>query len=149
MAINVFGLKEAARINILLAMLDLATQVLIMVIALVLLFQPNILIEQIHWGVAPTWRNLLYGLAIGTVAYTGIETVSNMAEEAKDPGRDLPRATNMIIVVVLVVYIDMPLAGLSAMPVGSNTVPVNERTGRTLPVKVDPRGARGHVRTCR
>ena len=61
-----------------------------------------------------------------------------MAEEAEDPGRDLPRATNMIIVVVLVVYIGMPLAGLSAMPVGSNTVPVNERTGRTLPVKVIP-----------
>jgi APA family basic amino acid/polyamine antiporter len=143
MMINVVGIKEAARINVLLAMLDLATQVLVMVIALILLLQPDILIEQIQWGVAPTWRNLLYGLALGTVAYTGIETVSNMAEEAKNPGRDLPRATNMIIVVVLVVYIGMPLAGMSAMPVGSNTLAVDPQTGLTVPVPVVPSSPEG------
>jgi APA family basic amino acid/polyamine antiporter len=138
-AINVIGLKEAARINVLLAVLDLATQVLIMVIALVLLFEPTILIEQIEWGVAPTWTDFLYGLAIGTVAYTGIETVSNMAEEAKNPGRDVPRAINMVIVVVLIVYIGMPLAGLSAMPVRSNDVPLDpDRVGWTLPLEVEP-----------
>ncbi len=138
-AINVVGLKEAARINVLLAILDLITQVLIMVIALVLLLQPEILMEQIQWGVAPTWRDFLYGLAIGTVAYTGIETVSNMAEEATNPGRDVPRAINMVIVVVLIVYIGMPLAGLSAMPVRSNDVPLDpNRFGWTLPVDVEP-----------
>ena len=64
--INVIGIKEAARLNIVLALLALATQVLIMIIALVLLLEPRILIEQIDWGVAPTWRQFLYGLAIGT-----------------------------------------------------------------------------------
>lgn len=138
-AINVVGLKEAASINILLAILDLATQVLIMIIALVLLLEPTILIEQVQWGVAPTWKDFLYGLAIGTVAYTGIETVSNMAEEAKHPGRDVPRAINMVIVVVLIVYIGMPLAGLSAMPVRANDVPLDpSRPGWTLPVEVQP-----------
>ncbi len=137
--INVIGLKEAARINTLLAILDLATQVLIMVIALILLLEPNILIEQIQWGIAPTWKDFLYGLAIGTVAYTGIETVSNMAEEATNPGRDVPRAINMVIVVVLLVYIGMPLAGLSAMPVRSNDVPLDpQKPGWTLPVEVEP-----------
>ncbi len=138
-SINVFGIKEAAAVNILLAVLDLATQVLIMIIAVVLLLQPSILISQIHWGVAPTWTQFLYGLAIGTVAYTGIETVSNMAEEAKNPGRDVPRAINFVIVAVLVVYIGIPLAGLSAMPVKSNTVPMDSsRPGYTLPVEVAP-----------
>ncbi len=141
--INVVGIKEAARLNILLAMLDLATQVLIMVIALVLLLQPRILIEQINWGVAPTWREFLYGLAIGTVAYTGIETVSNMAEEASNPGRDVPRAINYVIVVVLIVYIGMPLAGLSVMRVGANTVPVDSATGLTVPVEVVPGEPKG------
>jgi len=136
--INVIGIKEAARLNIILALLDLATQLLIMVIALVLLLEPRILIEQIDWGVAPTWRQFLYGLAIGTVAYTGIETVSNMAEEATEPGKDVPRAINLVIVVVLVVYIGMPLAGLSVMRVGSNVVPVDPVTGLTEPVPVVP-----------
>ena len=54
--INVIGIKEAARLNVVLALLDLGTQVLIMFIALVLLLQPKILISQIEWGIAPTWR---------------------------------------------------------------------------------------------
>ena len=54
-----------------------------MIIALVLLLEPKILLSQIQWGVAPTWSQFLYGLAMGTVAYTGIETISNMAEEAQ------------------------------------------------------------------
>jgi APA family basic amino acid/polyamine antiporter len=138
-AINVFGIKEAARINVLLAVLDLATQVIIMAIALVLLLEPTILLEQIKWGVAPTWTQFLYGLAIGTVAYTGIETVSNMAEEATNPGRDVPRAINMVIIAVIIVYIGMPLAGLSAMPVRSNTIAMDPaRPGFTVPVKVVP-----------
>lgn len=138
-AINVYGIKEAAFVNVLLAILDLATQVLIMLIALVLLLQPSVLIEQIKWGVAPTWTQFLYGLAIGTVAYTGIETVSNMAEESKNPGRDVPRAINFVIVAVLVVYIGIPLAGLSAMPVRANLVPMDPaRPGYTLPVEVLP-----------
>ena len=136
--LNIIGIKEAASLNVVLALLDLGTQVLIMLIALVLLLEPKILIDQIQWGVAPTWSQFLYGLAMGTVAYTGIETISNMAEEAHSPGRDVPRSMNFVIIAVLVVYIGMPLAALSAMNVGANTVPVDPTTGKTVPVQVVP-----------
>ncbi len=134
--INVVGIKEAARLNILLAVLDLGTQVLIMIIALVLLLEPRILIDQIQWGIAPTWQQFLYGLAIGTVAYTGIETISNMAEEATRPQKDVPRSINLVIAAVLIVYIGMPLAALSAMKVGYNEVVVDRTSGLTRPVPV-------------
>jgi basic amino acid/polyamine antiporter, APA family len=136
--INIVGIKEAARVNVLLAMLDLGTQILIMLIALVLLLEPKILISQIHWGVAPTWEKFLYGLAIGTVAYTGIETISNMAEEAQRPARDVPRSINFVIIAVLVVYIGMPLAALSSMTVGYNEAVVDPVTGKTVPIEVVP-----------
>jgi basic amino acid/polyamine antiporter, APA family len=136
--INIIGIKEAASLNVVLALLDLGTQVLIMIIALVLLLEPNILLSQIRWGIAPTWGQFLYGLAIGTVAYTGIETISNMAEEAHHPGRDVPRSINFVIVAVLVVYIGMPLAALSSMEVGFNQVTVDPATGRTVPLQVVP-----------
>jgi len=51
------------------------------------------------------------------VAYTGIETVSNMAEEAKDPGHDVPRAVNLVLIAVLGVYAGISLVALSALPV--------------------------------
>ena len=141
--INIIGIKEAASLNVVLALLDLGTQVLIMIIALVLLLEPNILLSQIQWGIAPTWGQFLYGLAIGTVAYTGIETISNMAEEAHHPGRDVPRSINFVIVAVLVVYIGMPLAALSSMEVGFNQVTVDPATGRTVPLQVVPGAPEG------
>jgi basic amino acid/polyamine antiporter, APA family len=141
--LNIVGIKEAASLNVVLALLDLGTQVLIMIIALVLLLEPKILIDQIQLGVAPTWSQFLYGLAMGTVAYTGIETISNMAEEAQQPAKDVPRSINFVIVAVLVVYIGMPLAALSSMKVDSNTVPVNPATGMTEPVQVVPGQPKG------
>jgi basic amino acid/polyamine antiporter, APA family len=135
--VNVIGIKEAARLNIVLAVLDLFTQVLIMLVGVVLLLAPRMLIDQIHLGTAPTWGQFVYGISIGTIAYTGIETISNMSEEATNPGRNVPRATNMVLVVVLVVYLGMSLVGLSAMPVKYNVLPVDPSNhAKTLPVPV-------------
>ena len=43
-----------------------------------------------HFGTTPTVSAFLISIPIGMVAYTGIETISNMAEEARDPARDVP-----------------------------------------------------------
>jgi len=51
------------------------------------------------------------------VAYTGIETVSNMAEEAKDPGHDVPKAVNLVVIAVLGVYAGISVVALSALPI--------------------------------
>jgi basic amino acid/polyamine antiporter, APA family len=136
--INVIGIKEAARLNIILAVLDLGTQVLIMVIGVLLLLAPRLLIDQVDLWKAPTLRQFVYAISIGTIAYTGIETVSNMAEEAANPDRDVPRAINMVMVTVIVVYIGMSLVALSAMPVGSNELRVDPRTGYVAQVEVKP-----------
>ena len=134
--LNVVGIKEAARLNVGLALLDLGTQVLLMVVGVVLLLEPAMLIDQVHLGTVPTWPHLIYGISIGTIAYTGIETVSNMAEEAANPDRDVPRAINYVLVAVLVVYLGISMTALSAMPVKPNVLPVDPATGKTVPVEV-------------
>lgn len=135
--INVIGIKEAARLNIILAILDLSTQVLLVIVGVAVLLKPTLLITQIHLGVAPTWHQLIYGISIGTVAYTGIETVSNMAEESANPGRDVPRAIKLVLVAVLFVYAAISLVALSAMPVKYNVLPV-DATNHVIPQAVVP-----------
>ena len=66
--------------------------------------QPSLLVNQVHLGIAPSWTQLIFALSVAMVAYTGIETVSNMAEEAKDPGHDIPKAVNLVLIAVLGVY---------------------------------------------
>src|SRR3954468_13741792 len=90
-ALNIRGLGESAKLNLVLAVVDLATQVVLVVLGTVLVLDPSLLVHQVHLGTTPSWSELIFALSVAMVAYTGIETVSNMAEEAKDPGRDVPK----------------------------------------------------------
>ena len=51
------------------------------------------------------------------LAYTGIETVSNMAEEAKDETHTIPAAINRVRLAVFAIYFTLPAVALSALPV--------------------------------
>jgi APA family basic amino acid/polyamine antiporter len=116
-ALNVRGLGESAKLNLVLAALDLLTQVLLVAIGAVLVLHPALLVHQVHLGTTPTWSQVIFALSVAMLAYTGIETVSNMAEEARDPGRDIPRAVNRVLIAVLVIYAGISVVALSALPV--------------------------------
>ncbi len=116
-ALNVRGLRESARLNLVLALADLATQVLLVIVGFVVVLNPSLLINQVHLGTAPNWSELIFALSVAMVAYTGIETVSNMAEEAKDPGTDVPKSVNLVLLAVLGVYAGISVVALSALPV--------------------------------
>ena len=115
--LNIRGIGESANLNFILALVDLATQVLIICIGVVLVLNPALLVHQVDLGTTPTYSHLIFALSLAMLAYTGIETVSNMAEEAVDPGRDVPRAVNYILIAVLGVYAGMTVVALSALPV--------------------------------
>ncbi len=116
-AINVVGITEAARLNIVLAITDFSTQLLLVVIGGVLVFSPHTLIANIHLGTVPPWRDFLIAIPVGMIAYTGIETISNMAEEAKDESRTIPAAINRVVIAVFAIYAALPAVALSALPV--------------------------------
>jgi basic amino acid/polyamine antiporter, APA family len=116
-AINVKGTEESARLNLVLAIADLATQVVLVVIGIFLVLSPETLVDNVHFGVAPSWGDFLLGIAVGMIAYTGIETISNMAEEAKDASRTIPRGVGLTVLAVLGLYALLPMIALSAMPV--------------------------------
>src|SRR2546422_6358521 len=116
-AVNVIGVREAAGLNVFLALADFMTQVVLVIVGCVLVLSPSTLVHNIHLGTAPTVGNFLIAIPIGMVAYTGIETVSNLAEEARDFGHTVPRAIGAVVVAVAVIYAFLPVVALSAMPV--------------------------------
>jgi basic amino acid/polyamine antiporter, APA family len=115
--LNVLGIREAAGLNIFLAVVDFATQLLLVLIGFVLVLSPEILVDNVRWGVAPTWSDFLLAIPVGMIAYTGIETVSNLAEEARDPARNVPRAYLMTAIAVFAIFFTLPAIALSALPV--------------------------------
>jgi basic amino acid/polyamine antiporter, APA family len=118
--LNIRGSQESAKLNLVLAVADLATQVVLVGIGVVLVLNPEILIDNVHLGVAPTWSDFALGIAVGMIAYTGIETISNMAEEAKDAARTIPRSVGLTVAAVLALYLLIPIVALSAMPVSQD-----------------------------
>ena len=116
-ALNVVGVQEAAKLSISLAVVDFATQILLVVIGFALVFNTEVLVDNIHWGVAPTWSNLAISIPVAMLAYTGVETVSNLAEEARDPVRTVPNSYKLVAGAVFAIYFTLPLVALSALPV--------------------------------
>ncbi len=115
--INIVGIKEAAALNVVLAVVDFATQLLLVGLGFVLIFSPHVLRANIHLGTAPTWANFALAIPVAMIAYTGIETVSNLAEEARDPRRTIPGSIRLVAIAVFAIYFTLPLVALSALPV--------------------------------
>jgi APA family basic amino acid/polyamine antiporter len=115
--VNVRGVKESAGVNIGLAVVDFLTQLLLVAVGLFLVFSPQVLIDNVHFGIAPTWKDFFVAIPVGMIAYTGIETISNMAEEAKDEERTIPAAINRVVIAVFAIYLLLPMIALSALPV--------------------------------
>jgi APA family basic amino acid/polyamine antiporter len=115
--VNVIGIQESSVLNVSLAIADLMTQFVLVILGVILLLNIRTVIANIHLGVAPTWGNFLASISIAMVTYTGIETISNMSEEAKNPGRTVPRATFAVIAAVLFVSAFLPTIGMSVFPV--------------------------------
>jgi APA family basic amino acid/polyamine antiporter len=115
--VNVIGIQESSLINLALALLDLLTQLALILLGLFLLLNISTVLHNIHLGVAPRWSKFLASISIAMVTYTGIETISNMSEEARNPSRAVPRATYAVIIAVLFVSAFLPTIGMSVFPV--------------------------------
>ena len=115
--INVRGVKESTTLNVLLAVIDFLTQVLLVLIGVLPRVLAETLVDNVHLGVAPTWRDFILAIPIGMLAYTGIETISNLAEEARDETKTIPVAINRVRLAVFAIYFTLPAIALSALPV--------------------------------
>lgn len=112
--INVVGVKESSVLNISLTVLDLATQLVLIIAAMAFFLNPQLIIERItnYW---PQPQDFFYGIAIAAIAFTGIETISQMAEETKKPEVRAPKALIWIIVVVLVMFAGISFSAFTTM----------------------------------
>ena len=90
---------------------------LLLVLGLAFLLSPSTLVHGFGFADGQSWTDLAFALPLAMLAYTGLETIANLAEEAREPGRDLPRALFSAIGLVVVVTVLIGAIGLSAYPV--------------------------------
>jgi basic amino acid/polyamine antiporter, APA family len=116
--VNVRGVKDAVAVNVVLAVVDFLSQLALVVAGAFLVLNPELLERNLsYFGTAPTWQDFLIAIPVGTVAYTGIETISNMAGEARDHARTIPGAVKRVMIAVFAIYLTLPWIAVSALPV--------------------------------
>jgi APA family basic amino acid/polyamine antiporter len=107
------------RTAILIAGLALAAHLLLVVLGFAFLFSADALTKGVDLGTAPTWSDIAFALPLAMLAYTGLETVANLAAETREPGRTLPRSLFAGIGLVVAVSFAIGLVAISAYPGGT------------------------------
>jgi APA family basic amino acid/polyamine antiporter len=122
-AIALIGLVRLARRSrlhrpaLVVALLDLLVQSLLVVLGFALLFSPTTLVDGLSLAPGQDWLDdLLFAIPLGFLAYTGLETVANLAEEAREPGRTLPRSLFSAIGLVVILTVLVAVVGVTAFP---------------------------------
>ncbi len=115
---NIRGLggRRARRIG-LLVIADLALQGFVVVLGLVLFFDPGTLLNPIHLGTAPRWSDLIFALTVAVVAFTSLESAAGLAGEVRVPRAALKRLVGTGTATVFLLYAGIALVAVTALPV--------------------------------
>ena len=117
-ALNIRGLGESAKLNFVLAILDLSTQMLLVGVGVVLVLNPSLLIHQVHLGSrAELERTDLRAVAGDARLHRASRRSRTWPRRPRDPGRQVPKAVNLVVLAVLGVYAGISVVALSALPV--------------------------------
>jgi APA family basic amino acid/polyamine antiporter len=107
--------------------IDLFTQLLLVVLGLALLWSPGALTHGVSLGSSPSWHEIAFALPLAMLAYTGLETVANLAEEIRRPGVQLPKSVFAGIGAVVAVYVAIAVVGVMAFPARGGTTELGTR----------------------
>ncbi len=111
-----FGTRRARRVGMLLAG-DIALQALIVVLGLILFFNPDVLLDPIKLGSAPKWSDLIFALTVAVIAFTSLESASGLSGEVRISRAGLKRLVWSTTGTVAFLYVGIALVAVTALPV--------------------------------
>jgi APA family basic amino acid/polyamine antiporter len=119
-AINFRGMRESSTTNIIATMVELTGLLIVVVAGAIFLGRsPDAsVLETIEAGHSVGWREIASGAALGFFAFIGFEDMVNVAEEVKDPERNMPRAILIALCVTGVIYLLVVLVATSVVAPG-------------------------------
>jgi APA family basic amino acid/polyamine antiporter len=103
-------------VAIFIAVLAFVSHLVLIALGFTLLLSREGFGSGIDFGTAPSWHALVFSLSLAMLAFTGLETVANLAAEAREPGKALPRSLFAGIGAVVIVSFAIAAIGLSAYP---------------------------------
>jgi len=126
--VNVMGVSaRALRRQLLIALADLAVQLLVIVLGIALVIDPGAVADTIHLGSAPSWKDLIFALTIATIAFTGLEAAASLAGETRTTRTGLRRLVGPGVGAIVVVYVGIALVAVSTLPIAGGPGAFSDR----------------------
>src|SRR5579872_6353243 len=118
--INVIGVKHSGMFNLVMAILTIVSQILIVLVGAFLVLNLPFVLSHMRIGVpgvdwSPSWGEFIKGTAMAMVAYTGIESIAQLAAETRKPSIAIPRAIKWTMYILVVLYLLVAVVGLSVV----------------------------------
>jgi len=116
-ALAAWGIAESVIAASAITLIELGGLVFILVVTGADLAQlPARLPELVPPADAGVWQGILLGAFLAFYAFIGFEDMVNVAEEVKDPVRNLPRAILLTLAIATLLYMLVALAAVLALP---------------------------------
>jgi APA family basic amino acid/polyamine antiporter len=97
--------------------IDLAVQVSVIVLGLVLVFDPSHLTDAVNIGTDPTVRNLLFALPLAVIAFTGLEAAASLGGEVTATPQEVKRLIGPGAALIVTIYVGIAVVAVGALPV--------------------------------
>ncbi len=117
--LNIVGIKYSSKFNELFVMLDLVTVGVVLSLGVATLIASGKIISWANAlsniGREPSWSNFGYAITLSMASFIGIESISQAAEETKNPKKVIPLATKAAIATVLAVALIASLLSVTLL----------------------------------
>ncbi len=115
-ALGITGGTRQARL-LAIAFADLALQVVVIVVGVIVVFEPSLLTEELDLFTSPSFEDIVYAAVVATIAYAGIEAASDLAPDLDFEPGDLRRVLSAGALIVPLMYAGIATVSLMAVPV--------------------------------
>ena len=103
-------------VTALLILFDLALQVVIVGLGLILLFEPSVLSDPAAVAGTPEWHDVVFAFTLAIVAFTGLDASSGLAGQVAIGRRGLRRLIGVRMIAAVVPYVGLSLLAVSVLP---------------------------------
>jgi len=114
--LNYIGIRESAFLNVVFVVLGLVGLISVLVLGFATTWSWGMVVGQIHWGTEPPLEYFFYAVSVATVSFIGLESISQAAEETRNPGRLIPRTTLTLIASIIFFSVAMALLAVGVVP---------------------------------
>lgn len=137
-AINLRGVGESVKFNVILTLIEMAALAIVIVIGFVAIGSGDGDLDRITVFENPDDKNLFMAVTVATAiaffAMVGFEDSVNMVEETKEPARIFPKAMFTGLGIAVIIYMLVAISVVAVIPAGDIATPQNKDAGILLDV---------------